>query len=146
MAQINTYALAVKIDDNLFEIFHLINTEENSDMDTRYQESTKKETKVMALKPNEKFNLGAFWNEEGFILNNEKEPLAFDTNADTYVFLSENIVFGMFKIVNEHPFIEKYRAAIESDVIIVNLSKYNDVSLGDLWNRKELYSIEGFKK
>lgn len=146
MAKINTYALAVKIDDTLFEIFHLVNTEENSEMDIRYQESTKKETKVILLGPNKKFNLGAFWKEENFTLNNDKEPIAFDTNADTYIFLSENIVFGMLKIVNEHPFIEKYRAAIESDVIIVNLSKYNDVSLGDLWNGKELYSMEGFKK
>ena len=115
-------------------------------MDIRYKESTKKETKVISLKPDQKFNLGAYWNGKSFILNSEKEPILFDQRADTYVFLSENIVFGRFKIVHEHGFIEKYRAAIESDVIIVNLSKYDDVNLGDFWNGKEIYSIEGVKK
>lgn len=146
MVKINTYALAVKIDDNLFEIFHLVDTEKNSEMDIRYQESTKKETKVIPLRPNEQFNLGASWNEKGFTLNNEKEPISFDTNADTYVFLSENIVFGMFRIIHQHPFVEKYRAAIESDVIVINISNYLDADLGDLWNGKEVYSVEGFKK
>ena len=52
----------------------------------------------------------------------------------------------MLRIMNQHPFVEKYRAAIESDVIIINLSEYDYVSLGDLWNGKELYSPEGVKK
>jgi hypothetical protein len=115
-------------------------------MDLRYKESTKKETKVVSLIPDQKFNLGASWNGQDFILNNEKDPIHFDQNADTYVFLSENIVFGMFKIIHEHPFVEKYRAAIESDVIVINVSDYTDADLGDLWNGKEVYSVEGFKK
>lgn len=143
MVKINTYALAVKLEDSLFEIFHLINTEEDSEMDIRYRESTKKETKVVFLKPNQKFNLGAIWNEEDFIVNKDIDPIDFDNNSDTYVFLSENVVFGMFRIIHQHPFVEKYRAAIESDVIVINISDYKDADLGDLWNGKEVCNIEG---
>ncbi len=130
----------------MFEIFHLIDAEENSEMDARYKESTKKETKVVFLKHDQKFNLGSSWNGQDFILNSEKDPIPFDQNADTYVFLSENIVFGMFRIIHQHPFVEKYRAAIESNVIVINISDYLDADLGDLWNGKEVYSVEGFKK
>lgn len=115
-------------------------------MDIRYKESTQKETRVVLLKPDQKFNLGAFWNGEEFILNSEKDPMLFEENFDIYLYLSENIVFGVFRITHEHPFVEKYRAAIESDVIVINISDYDNAGLGDLWNGKEVYSIEGVKE
>jgi hypothetical protein len=31
-------------------------------------------------------------------------------------------------------------------VIVINISDYDNVGLGDLWNGKEVYSIEGVKK
>jgi hypothetical protein len=101
---------------------------------------------VVLLKPNQRFNLGAFWNKQDFILNNEVEVSVFDKNSDTYVFLSENIVFGMLRIVHQHPFVEKYRAAIESDVIVINISDYKNADLGDLWNGKEVCNIERVEK
>lgn len=115
-------------------------------MDTRYKEGTQKETKVVLLKPDQTFNLGAFWNGEGFVLNSDKDPMLFDQDSDIYIYLSEGIVFGVFKITHDHPFIEKYRAAIESDIIVINISDYDNAGLGDLWNGKEVYSIEGVEK
>jgi len=120
----------------LFEIFHLIYIKEDSEADLLYKNNTEKETKAMYAANTEKINIGAFWNGKNFIPKEGEDLIDLSEDKETYVYLGNNEVFATMRIPIVDPAIEKYRAAMSENVIIVNFSSDKVVHLGDLWDNK----------
>jgi hypothetical protein len=135
------YALAIEIEDQLFEIFDILYFEKDSEIDLRYRYGTLGDTKGIYPKDNRKIKISSFWNGIDFISDEEKDYIETDPLQDLYILISNNIVFG--GIIKNKNTIEndKYQAAFEGNVILINVSLVDNVGLGDLWDGKKIISI-----
>jgi hypothetical protein len=135
---IGKYALAVEIENSMFEIFDILYFDKDSEIDIRYKSGTLDGAIGFYPKDNKKIKIGAFWNGSDFISADEKNYVEVDPSQDIYVFTSQNIVFGA--VIKDKNTLEnsKYQAAFEGNVIIINVSSESNVGLGDFWDSKKL--------
>ena len=135
------YALAVEIEDQLFEIFDVLYFEKDSEIDLRYRHGTLSNTKGIYPKENTKIKIGSYWNGIDFISDEEKDYIEIDPSQELYIFISNNIVFG--GVIRDKDTIDnyKYQAAFEGNVILIDVSSINSVGLGDLWDGKKIISV-----
>jgi hypothetical protein len=135
------YALAVEVEDCLFEIFDIIFHELDSEIDKRYKEGTLNGAIGVYPKDNSKIKVGSFWNGKNFTNSDEKDYIEIDENQDIYAFVSKNTMFG--GLIKSKNTIEnlKYQAAFEGNVIIINVSSEMSIGLGDFWDGKKIIPV-----
>jgi hypothetical protein len=117
----------------------------DTEADIRYVDSVKKQTKVIVADKNQKITLGALWDGTDFIPKDGKNIITMLEEQDFYIFIANNEVFGMLNISKNDPFIEKYRAAMDGNVIVIACPETKNVGLGDFWNGKDFIRAEDFK-
>jgi hypothetical protein len=135
------YALAVEIDSSLFEIFDILYFDKDSEIDTRYKSGTLSDAKGFYPKDNKKIKIGAFWNGSDFVSADETNYVEIDISQDIYVFTSQDIIFGA--VIKDKNTLEnnKYQAAFQSNIIIINVSSEDNIGLGDFWDGKKIISV-----
>jgi len=132
----NKFALAVKIDKNIYEIFDIFFFE-NLEMIKRYSQAISVGA-IAILAPNyNNIKIGAVLADNKFIVENKEGIQTFSQNEVVYTLLSENKVFGI-SIINKNTdkFI-KYNAAFENDVIVLDVSNEDSVGFGDIWDSNQ---------
>lgn len=140
------YALAVEVEDCLFEIFDIITHELDSEIDKRYKEGTKNTAKAIKALSNKNIKNGST-NNNGFFESEDKDGfLEIDDNQYAFVFLSDNKVFGAVIMTQESPGLEKYINAFESKVIVLDISLEENIGIGDLWDTINFNSISNVNK
>ena len=132
------YAFAVEIDTNLFEIFEIVYVEKDSDKDKRYKIATASLAIGIKAKSHKNIKVGSTYNN-GFFESEDKDGFfEFDENQSVYVVLSNNKVFSITAILNDHPSFQKWEAAFDSNVIMIDVSSETNIGLGDLWDGQKI--------
>lgn len=137
----NKYALAVEIDHLLFEVFDIFYLEKNSEVDLRYKKGTNIPARAICVKDKSKIKIGSFWDGKNISSNEPDGFFEIDDNQDAYVFLSDNYVFGVALKLKEDPDNDKYQAAFDGNVILIDVSSDPRVGFGDLWDGQKLKPI-----
>lgn len=136
------YAFAVQLEENsnLFEIFDiiLINQSSNNEMINRWKKGFLNGN-VTLLKNNnvEKISENSFWDGEKFIFNNNFKSFEYYNKNLSIVLLSNNYVFGLINLPEDQYVKDKYEAALDSNVIGIDISNIDNVELGSIWNGTE---------
>lgn len=130
------YALATKIDEELYEIFDIIRVEEDSKFDIKYKEATL--AGAIGVKPTENnvISIGSIYQEGAFLPNEEGNSVDLAENKTLYVFISENKVFSATKVDKDSFTDRKYTAAFGNDVIVIDASD-KDIEEGYKYNIKD---------
>jgi len=131
---ISSYALAVKIDDSSFEIFDILELEKNEERDLRYKSAISKGSQVINPKNTSGIKIGSVWNGDSFIPDNYDGCIKVIDEQNIYTFLSDNKIFGFITNYKNTFLDEKFQAAIDSEVILIDLEGYSNINLGDIWN------------
>jgi hypothetical protein len=135
------YALAVEIEDYLFEIFDIITHELDSEIDKRYKNATKNTAIAIKALSNKNIKNGST-NNNGYFESEDKDGfLEIDDSQYVFVFLSDNKVFGASIMTEESPGLEKYINAFESKVVLLDISLEENIGIGDLWDTKKFKSV-----
>jgi hypothetical protein len=133
----SNYALAVKISDLEFEVFEILNLDIDEERDSRYKAGILKGSKVINPKNKSGIKIGSFWTGSEFIPDNYDDCLEIDDDINIYTLLSDDKVFG-FIMNKKNTFLdEKFQAAFDLDVILIDLSEHSGVSFGDIWDGKK---------
>lgn len=135
------YALAIEVDNSLFEIFDILYFDKDSEIDIRYQKATLNGAIGFYPKDNTKVKIGSFWNGIDFIAVDERDYVEIDPSQDIYVFTSKDIVFGA--VIKDKDTLEnyKYQAAFAGNVIMIDVSSEANIGLGDFWNGKNIIPV-----
>jgi hypothetical protein len=130
------YALATKIEEELYEIFHTVHVEQDSKFDVKYKEATL--AGAVGIKPIESsgISIGSIYQEGTFLPNEEGSNIDVSDNKTLYVFISDNKVFSAAKIDKDSFTDRKYTAAFGNDVIVIDVSD-KDVEEGYTYNIKD---------
>lgn len=139
---VSRYALAVQVDDSFFEIFDILDLEKNEERDLRYKAGILNGSKVINPKDTSGIKIGSFWNGSKFIPDSFEDCLEIDEDHHIYTFLSENKIFG-FMINAKGTFIdEKFQAALDLNVILINVNDDDIVNLGDIWDGNSFKKVD----
>jgi hypothetical protein len=137
----NKYALVVEIDTSLFEVFDIVYLEQGSEIDLRYNNGTL--SPAIGVRPKNKSNIkvGSFWDGQNFVSQETNGFVNINSDQDAYVFISDSKMFGIVVKLKEDPDNDKYQAAFESNVLLINASSETSIGLGDLWDGQKVKSI-----
>jgi hypothetical protein len=130
------YALAVKIDNDLYEIFDILFFESGTEIDNRYKKGTSLDAIAILAPDLNNIKIGSTLVDNKFFADSSDGILQFDPHLTVYTFLSENKVFGMIVMDQKDNNYFKYEAAFENKVIVLNVSDKNQVGFGDIWDSK----------
>lgn len=140
------YALAVEVEDCLFEIFDTITHELDSEIDKRYKKGTKNTAIAIKALSNKNIKNGSI-NNNGLFESKDKDGfLEIDDSQHAFVFLSDNRVFGASIMTQESPGFEKYINAFQSKVLVLDISLEENIGIGDLWDTKSFKNINDLDK
>jgi hypothetical protein len=134
----NKYALAVEIEDGLFEIFDMLHFEKGTALDIRYQNATLKEAIGIYAPFYDNINIGDILDVDVYLSKNIEKSDNTDKDQNVYLLLSDNKVFGIIENLKSEAYDEKYQAAFESKVVVVNVSLEKNVGFGDLWDGQKI--------
>lgn len=135
----SSYALAVKVDDSSFEIFDILELEKNEERDSRYRAAILKGSKVINPKNITGIKIGSMWNGNNFTPDNYDGCIGIRDDQNIYTFLSDNKVFGFITNYKNTFLDEKFQAAIDSEVIVIDLENQNNINLGDIWDGQNFH-------
>jgi hypothetical protein len=128
------YALAVEIEEGLYEIFDILYFEKDTDIDKRYRKSISMGSKAIVAPDLNNIKIGSILVDNKFIIDNKEGVREFNHNDIVYVFLSNNKIFGIMSMDKSSIDFAKYNAAFDGNVIIVDVSEEDSVGLGDIWH------------
>lgn len=142
------YALAVQIDENLYEVFDVINVPDSATPSiTRIENALNSGHQILGMKTTQFGNSvvhGAIWNGENFSGGNEDYYLNKNPNwsvSNSFSFLCNNEIFLIsFMSVNTSAN-EMYDAAFSGNVTLIKVQEDQDVSPGCTWNGLEFSSL-----
>ena len=138
---LSKYALAVEIEESLFEIFDIMYFEKNTPIDLKYKKATAHG--AYGVYSPVRSNL-AIWDtfENNTVMHNvESESVNILDDQNAYLFISDNKIFGITMNRKTDFVDEKYQAAFESNVILIDISLENKANLGDLWDGQKIISM-----
>jgi hypothetical protein len=137
----NRYALAVEIEDNLFEIFDVLYIEKESGMDLALKKATAINTSAISIPIKSKIKIGDFLNQNNLLFNLKSHEVEISDENTIYLIINNNEVVSFLLHQKEDPNDKKYQAAFESNVIVIDVSLENNVGLGDLWDRQKIIKM-----
>ena len=135
------YAWAVQIKDDLFEIFDIVYLEKETEISRIYKNATSIGATAISIPVKNKTKIGVFLNENNISFNLKSPDYEILENEDVYLTISENKVFSFMVMEKTNPDNQKYQAAFESNVIIIDVSLENEIGLGDLWDREKIIKV-----
>ena len=135
---LNEYALAVEIEDGLFEIFDILYFEKDSEIDLRYKTAISHGAYGVYSPVRNGIAIGDRFENNTVLHNVEDDSLDISDDQNAYLFISENKIFGLSLNQKTDFADEKYQAAFESNVILIDISLENKANLGDLWDGKKI--------
>jgi len=133
----NKYALAVEIEEYLYEIFDILYLEKDTEIDKRYKDSISMGSKAIVAPDFNNIKIGATLIDNKFVVDNQEEVKPFNYNDVVYVFLSNNKIFGIMSMGKNNISFSKYDAAFDGNVILVDLCKEDSAGLGDIWDSRK---------
>jgi hypothetical protein len=134
----NKYALAVKIEDGLFEIFDMLHFEKGTALDIRYQDATSQKAIGIYTPFYDEINIGDTLDIDLFLSKDIEESDNTDKDHNVYLLLSNNKVFGIIENSKSESYDKKYQAAFQSKVIVIDVSLEKNVGFGDLWDGQKI--------
>jgi hypothetical protein len=135
---ISKYALAVQIDNELFEIFDIFHFEKGTEPDLRYQKAISSGSKAIYTQIRNNIKIGAIFHNNELICESTKDAFSITEDENIYLFLSENKVFGF--VVNKKEDLSdlKYQAAFTENVILIDCSLHDNVGFGDIYDGQKI--------
>lgn len=138
---LNEYALAVEIENGLFEIFDILYIPKDTEIDVRYKTAISYGAHGVYIPINSGFAIGDRFENNSVVHNVEDESFDIPDDQNAYLFISDNKIFGL-TINQKLDFVdEKYQAAFESNVILIDISLENRANLGDLWDGQKIIPV-----
>jgi hypothetical protein len=134
----NKYALAVEIEDGLFEIFEVLYFEKDTELDIRYKNATLKSATAVYTQIRNGIKIGAIFDGNSIISENLEDSDSFDENHNVYFLISDNKIFGVIANPKSEAYDKKYQAAFENKVIVIDISLEKNVGFGDLWDGQKI--------
>jgi hypothetical protein len=134
----NKYALAVEIEDGLFEIFEVLYFEKDTELDIRYKDATSKGAIAIHTQIHSGIKIGAIFDGNNIISENLEDSASFDEDHNIYFLLSDNKIFGVIANPKSESYDQKYKAAFENKVIVIDISLEKNIGFGDLWNGQKI--------
>lgn len=138
---ISMYALAVEIEDNLFEIFDILYFEKDTEIDFRYKKAISFGATGIYKNIRDGIKINAILQNDSLVSDSNEETFSIDENENIYLFISNNRVFGFIINQKHSQSDEKYQAAFSSNVILIDISLEKNVGLGDLWDGQKIVSV-----
>lgn len=132
----NKYALAVQLNENIYEIFDILYFEKDSEIDKRYKHSISLGATAILAPTLHNIKIGSVFSENKFIVDNQDNIRVFQDEDIAYVLLSENKVFGIIVMNKESIDYPKFNAAFDSNIIVIDISDQDGVGFGDIWDSK----------
>lgn len=135
------YALAVEVDNNLFEIFDIIYFEKDTELDLKYKKAAASGAKFISIPIKNTIKLSAFLDENNlsYNLTNYSHDISEDSNI--YLGIANSTVFVTILIEKTNILDQKYQAAFGNNVVLVDISLENNVGLGDFWDGQKIISL-----
>lgn len=139
------YALAVQMEEAslLFEVTDIIVTDFHPDpaLVNRWNNGFLNGN-VTFIKNNkiEKVSYGSYWDGNNLILNESEELIKRYNKENSILALSNNYVFGVLSLSENEYSRQKYEAALESNLIGIDVSNIQGVNIGSIWNGTEFIS------
>lgn len=128
------YALAVEVEQELYEIFDILYFEKNTDIDIRYREAISKGSKAIVAPDLNNIKIGSTLVDNKFIVDDKNGVREFNPNDVVYTFLSNNKIFGIMSMDKSSVDFAKYEAAFDGNVILVDLHQEDSAGFGDIWD------------
>lgn len=139
------YALAVQVeeDSSLFEVIDMIITDfaPDSALIDRWNNGFLNGNVTFIKNDNiEKASPGSYWDGNNLILNESEELIKRYNKENSILALSNNYVFGVLSLSENEYSRQKYEAALESNLIGIDVSNIQGVNIGSIWNGTEFIS------
>lgn len=138
---IDKYAMAVQIENDLFEIFEILFFEKETETAAKYKNAINAGITAISIPIKNKTKVGVFLNENNISFNFKSIDYDISENQDIYLMMSDNKVFSFILMEKTNPDNEKYQAAFGSNVVVIDVSLENDIGVGDLWNRQKIIKV-----
>ena len=132
----NKYALAVEIEDGIYEIFDILFMESNTEISNRYKKAISLGASAIAAPTLDNIKVGAKLVNNIFILEDKEGARTFGEDDSVFLLLSKDIIFGIMVIKKNDPTYLKYVAAFENKIIVLDVSDKDVVGFGYIWNEK----------
>jgi hypothetical protein len=133
--------MAVEVEDDLFEIFEILYFEKNTKIDLKYKKAASVGVKAISVPIHNNIKLSFLLSENNFMDNLSDTNFDISKNQNIYLCVSNNKVFAYFLTEKETPTDQKFQAAFENKVIIIDVSLENIVGLGDLWDGQKIINV-----
>lgn len=137
----NKYALAVQIDTNLFEIFDIMYFEKDTELDLKYKKAANCGANFISIPIQNTIKLSTFLDENNLLYNLNNSSYDISENQNIYLGISENKVFIVMLMEKTNITDQKYQAAFENNVVLVDVSLEKNVGIGDLWDRQKITNV-----
>lgn len=139
------YALAVQVeeDSSLFEVIDMIFTDFSPDsaLIDRWNNGFLNGNVTFIKNDNiEKASSGSYWDGNNLIFNESGELIKRYEKGNSILVLSNNYVFGLLLLSENEYSRQKYEAALESNLIGIDISNIEGVNIGSIWNGTEFIS------
>ncbi len=132
------YAMAVQIDDNLFEIFDIFYFEKDTELNIRYKNAILKGATAIHTQIRSGIKIGAIFDGNSIISENLEDSVNFDEDHNIYFLLSDNKIFGVIANPKSEAYDQKYQAAFANKVIVIDISLEKNIGFGDLWDGQKI--------
>lgn len=138
---INEYALAVEIDNGLFEIFDIMYFEKDTEIDLRYKKAAAMGAHAVYSTVRNGLAIGDTFENNAIVSSGSGQKINVLDDQNVYLFISDNKIFGA--ILNKKTDIvdEKYQAAFDSNVILIDISLKDKAKLGDVWDGQKIIPV-----
>jgi hypothetical protein len=133
----NKYALAVEIEDGIYEIFDIFFMESNTEISDRYKKAISPGAIAISAPTLDNIKIGAKLVNNSFVVEDKEGIRTFEENDSAFLLLSKDIIFGIMVMKKNHHSYLKYIAAFENKVIVLDVSDKDKVGFGDMWNEKK---------
>jgi len=137
----NKYALAVQIDDDLFEIFEILYLEKDTELDLKYKKAANHGANFISIPIQNTVKLSTFLDQNNLLYNLTNYSYDISEDQSIYLGISKNKVFIVMLIENTNITDQKYQAAFENNVVLVDVSLENNIGLGDLWDKQKIIKV-----
>ena len=138
---INEYALAVEIENGMFEIFDILYFEKDTEIDLKYKKAILDGATGVYTGIRTGIKIGATLEEHKNMNYISEEVFNISEDQNVYLFISNNKIFGL--TINKKNDIddEKYQAAFEGNVILIDVSLQSGTNLGDIWDGQKIIKM-----
>jgi len=138
---LSKYALAVEVDNNLFEIFDIMYFEKDTELDLKYKKGAASGAKFISIPIKNTIKLSDFLDENNLLYNLTNYSHDISENANIYLGIANNTVFATVLIEKINILDQKYQAAFGNNVVLVDISLEDNVGLGDFWDGQKIINL-----